>query len=422
MEIVVATHQLESYGGTETYATTVASALEQLGHTVTLHAPRVGAAAADALVAGLRVTGEEAGLPTRCDAVLANTADVAYDLAARYPQAAHVSVCHSEVFELQVPPQLPGACSALVVLSDGMRDWALGLAEHAEVLRLRQPVDLLRFHPRGAPRARPRRALLLGNYVRGGRRAMIEAACIDAGIEPVLIGDDTEPTGRSQDAICDADLVIGKARVIVEAMACGRPAYVLDVAGGDGWVTGASYGALEADNFAGRATADVIDGERLRRDLCAWTPELGIQGRDLAVAHHSAVDHARELVRLFERVGPPAALPGADALGEHARLVRRQWRAESRALSAERELERLRTRIAALEDERASEADRASAAHERAAASDARVHELDAALRREEAAVLERDRLLAALRASRRHRVGEALARPVELLRGRRTR
>lgn len=272
MEIVIATHALDAYGGTETYVLTAASALEHLGHAVTLHAPRLGRVADDARAAGLRVAVREAELPERCDAVLANTADVAYDLAARYPAVPLVYVCHSEIFELQVPPQLPGTCSALVTLCDRMRDWVLGLAERPEVVRLRQPVDLRRFHPHGAARERPRRALMLGNYVRGGRRAMVESVCAELGIEAVFVGIGTEQTARPEDAIWDADIVMGKARVILEAMACGRAAYVFDYVGGDGWVTGESYSRLEADNFGGRATDAVVDRDRLRADLLARAP------------------------------------------------------------------------------------------------------------------------------------------------------
>ena len=42
-------------------------------------------------------------------------------------------------------------------------------------------------------------------------------------------------------------------------MSCGRPAYVYDAFGGDGWVTADTYDAIEADALAGQAFPDVID-------------------------------------------------------------------------------------------------------------------------------------------------------------------
>jgi hypothetical protein len=82
--------------------------------------------------------------------------------------------------------------------------------------------------------------------------------------------------------------VIGKARVIVEAMACGRAAYVYDHNGGDGWITRETYERHAADNFAGQSTLEVVDASRLRRDLGEYRPEMGPANRDLAVLHHSA--------------------------------------------------------------------------------------------------------------------------------------
>ena len=37
--------------------------------------------------------------------------------------------------------------------------------------------------------------------------------------------------------MCEADIIVGYGRTILEAMACGRPAYVHEHSGSDGWVT-----------------------------------------------------------------------------------------------------------------------------------------------------------------------------------------
>ena len=48
-------------------------------------------------------------------------------------------------------------------------------------------------------------------------------------------------------------------------------------------MTPETYAALEADNFSGRAFPEVVDFERLKRDLREYRPELGPVNRDLAV-------------------------------------------------------------------------------------------------------------------------------------------
>src|SRR5205823_9456803 len=119
----------------------------------------------------------------------------------------------------------------------------------------------------------------------------------------------------------EADVVVGKARVIVEAMACGRAAYVYDVFGSDGWVTNDTYARLEADNFSGQTGTPPVDVARLRSDLELYRPDMGAANRELAVVNHSATRHAVELVELFERLAPRRA-SGATSLRELGRLVR----------------------------------------------------------------------------------------------------
>jgi hypothetical protein len=111
-------------------------------------------------------------------------------------------------------------------------------------------------------------------------------------------------------------------------MSCGRAAYVLDVGGGDGWVTEERYPAMEADNFGGQATDWSLDRDRLIADLADYRPSMGQVNRDLVLAHHDALAHASELVELFRRVGPRREEPASGPLRELARLVRLQWSTE----------------------------------------------------------------------------------------------
>ena len=71
-------------------------------------------------------------------------------------------------------------------------------------------------------------------------------------------------------------------------MSCGRPAYVYDVHGADGWVTAESYDGIESDAFAGQAYPGIVDAERLRRDLEAYDPAMGHVNRQLILKHHNA--------------------------------------------------------------------------------------------------------------------------------------
>jgi hypothetical protein len=353
MEIVLATNGLAGIGGSETYLLTVAEQLQRLGHTVTVHAV-TGGTMSDAMAGrGIPVAIGERDLPERCDAILVQDAAMAYALADRWPETPQVFRAPSALHEFQFPPQLAGVVAAVVTCSDRMLDHVRSLAGEREVVRLRHPVDTKRLSPRGEIRERPRRAVLLGNYVSGRRRELIVEAWGSAGVECVTVGIHGTPEAEPASAIAAADIVVGKARAILDAMACGRAAYVLDLVGGDGWVTEERYAAMEADNFAGQATDWSLDRDRLVADLADYRQDMGQVNRDLVLAHHDARSHAYALVALFRRLHPRPE-PLAGPLRELARLVRLQWATEQDAMGLRQALMEERARAVVAETYAAS--------------------------------------------------------------------
>jgi hypothetical protein len=345
VKIVLGTLELTTIGGVGTYLVTVAEQLERIGHDVAILGEERGAMAEIAAERGLDLAEDPAELPDRCDIVYAQDAPSAYRLAQRYGDVPQVFCAHAPDHERWMVPQLPGVTSAVVALHGRAARHARSLAHAPEVVRLRQPVDIRRFSPRGAIAEVPRRALLLGNHLSGNRLELIRAACAGAGIELVERGLRGGDFAVAPEAVMnDGDLVIGKSRVIVEAMACGRAAYVYDHHGGDGWVTPERYPALEADNFDGQSDPEPADAARLRDDLLSYRAQMGAVNRELAVTHHSARSHCEDLVELFRRLAPRGESVGAP-LDELGRLTRMQWRADARALGFEHEAQLLRAEL-----------------------------------------------------------------------------
>jgi hypothetical protein len=323
VRLILASNHL-GLGGSESYLLTIAEQLERLGHEVTLYGQELGGGADLARSRGLRVVGES-HLPPECDAAVVQDAAVSLDLASRYPRTRQVFVAHSEFFDLQLPPQLEGLVERLRALAVPVR-----------VVRLRQPIDTERFVVGPPLPKRPRRALLLSNNAVADRVAMLEAACAGAGLELVRVGGDAGQSSDPRSHLVEADIVIGYGRSVLEAMACGRAAYVYDRHGGDGWVTPGSYEEIEAGGFAGRTGRTTADRDALRDDLAGFDPEMGPVNHDLVLAHHRASVHAQKLVELIED-GEGKAPAAHGGLEEMARLVRAEWRArmDAQALAAE---------------------------------------------------------------------------------------
>jgi hypothetical protein len=397
LQIVLTAPALALPGGVQSYALTVAGQLERLGHDVTLFAPIQGLVADVARERGLRVARSEHDLPEACDAILAQDAPTLLTAAAHYPKAVRALVIHGAEYDLHLPPPPAGAAAVVIALNDVTARRARAVADAPPVIRLRQPIDTARFGSHGALRETPGRVLLLGNDLRGARRDALLDVCDRAGVAVAQVGQHGELRADAAAAICEADIVIGRGRSVLEAMSCGRAAYVLGPVAGDGWVTPSSYPGLEADGFRGRATDAVPDAGDFARALTAYDPRMGERNRALVVQHHDFHEHAAAVVEALGAV-EPQPLPDAP-LRELARLVRITYDAQVRVTEIGHDLR---------------------AAHLR---NDSLTAELEAARRAGDERAAEIGRLreqLAGIVGSRRWQAASAVARPVDRLRSRR--
>jgi hypothetical protein len=331
-------------GGIESYCLTVARALDRLGHDVTLFAEELGPLADRALQGGFHIARESRELPGECDAVLANDAITAGLLADRYPAARLVYCIHTAHFDAYLPPLASGLVDAVVAPSERFAAHGRALALDVPVVRLAQPIDTQRFVPSEAPRLPPRRALLLTNYLNGRRRDALVETWTAAGIECVQIGAGHHVAFDVRPEIARADIVVAKARAALEGMASGKAVYVFDTFGGDGWVTGENYAALEANNFAGLATDRPVDRRGLAADLERYDPDMSWVNRELVLTHHSAQTHAQGLVEVLR--GPSSRRPDTvSSPAATARTVRYARRMERRAENSAHEAAMLRARV-----------------------------------------------------------------------------
>jgi hypothetical protein len=341
MRVAVTIHSLEGLGGTETYVATLGDQLQRNGHQVWVYGRGRGPGSQLAEQMGLRVAGDVRDLPDDLELAIPQDAPSALDVAAAYPRLPQLFVSHTELFDVGLPPQLEGALCAIVTLYERAHQRILAQSVEVPVERLRQPVDISRFKPTSVLSERARSAIAFGNYLSVARRELIEQACAAAGIELVFGGaSGGELDLAPEQAINRHDIVFAKGKLAHEAMGCGRAVYVLDHNGAEGWVTAENYETLVKDNFGGRASVRPLTAELLAEDLRGYDPRMGTVNRDLIVSNHDAIAHAAaltELARKYAASGEPRHDPAN--VEELARLVRVNWRHESDAFQARRQLE-----------------------------------------------------------------------------------
>ncbi len=313
---------------------TVADQLQRTGHDVWVYAGEDGDSLSDRLRnAGIRVALGSNALPNDVDVFLVQDTPSSLELLESHPEVPQIYMWHSDVFDVQMPPQLPNVVRLIVTLYDEAFTRINAMAVKPPVIRLMQPIDLERFKPRSPLAKTPARAVAIGNYLAGERREILREACKQASIELTLYGSrESNRADRPEDTINNADIVFGKARVVMEAMACGRAAYVYDSFGTDGWVTPENIEKLVAKGITGSSTNHVAAVDTLVADLADYDRSMGEVNRDLAVANFSSGIHVAGLITAIERVlGEDLSPPANDGAFELSRLVRSSWRHEMTA-------------------------------------------------------------------------------------------
>lgn len=395
MRIVLGSDGLTTPGGSETYLLTLGRELQRLGHEVHV---MPGPADAGTLVRayGLPKIDHPGQLRAAPDRIISQDAIVAGEAAAAWPEVPQLFVAHSGIHSFQLTSALPSSVAAYVAHTDSLCASLEALPAPPPIIRLRQPVDVAHFSPASPPRPEPKVALIFGNNQATWRFAGLEDACARRGIEVRRVGAVGDgPVLDPVAAVQEADIVVGYGRCIVEAMACGRTAFVYDRWGSDGWITEASYPAIEALGFAGRAGTDEPGRSDFDEVLDRYDPATGAVGLDLATRHHNSRTYAVEIVEVLNTLGPvePADPDVAFTL---ARVWRESWRWEREALTLSREVDRLRVRVEKVEADLEGSSARAAQLTEHAASLRLQVD----ALERAHEAVLH----------SRRYRIGSAIA------------
>ncbi len=394
MKILLATNALDHPGGSETYLLTAAFALERLGHEVGIYTLEPGTMSELADQSGLRVAVSERQLDDEYDAIVGQDGVTSYALAERYPSARHLFVAHTADYPFQYPPQLPGTVGAVVAFNDRVAGRLESLAHCPRLIRLRQPIDTWRFTERSPLPPRPKTLTVLSNYPYGERLEIVRRAARELGMSVTVLGSSEggEATLTPEEGLRRSDVVLGLGRSALEAMSCGCAVYVFGHFAADGWVTQHSYPALERDGFASLATERTVDADALCADLAGYDPGMGTVNRSLVMRHHEAADHASELVAALRGLEPESPIQGSDGtLREMSRLVRAQWQAERKVLNFGHQL-------------RGSEEARIGGEQE---------------LRKELEQVRGEYRQVVS---GRRYRLGQAIAKPLDLLRRRRPR
>jgi hypothetical protein len=252
MRVLLTTVRLEARAGSELYVADVALWLRDHGHQPMVYTARPGPFADDLrresipIVSNLRDVGETP------DVIHAQHHLATMSALGTFPLVAAVGFCHGWIPWEEAPARHP-AIRRYVAVSGVTRERIVteGGVPAGIVRVVPNFVDLDLFRPRAPLPERPRRALVFSNSARpGGWLDTVLAACEERGIAVDVRGLGIGQPLRQPEAILpDYDLVFGRGRSALEAMAVGAAVVLCDVEGCGPFVTAAEFDRLREGNF-----------------------------------------------------------------------------------------------------------------------------------------------------------------------------
>jgi hypothetical protein len=303
--VLIATTGLSGRGGADLYARDVAVALLKLGWLPIVYSTRLGAVAEELRHATIPVAGHLDDCLAQPDIIHGQHTIETLAALMRFPTVPAIFVCHDAFSWHSLPPVSP-RIGAYVAVDRNCRDRMMfehGIPEES-IRVLTNAIDLQRFTRRPPLPSTPRRAVVFSNAAREYTWvAPIRSACSRRGIELDVIG---EGSGRfephPEEALRQYDVVFGKARCALEAMAVGASVIVCDYAGFAGMVTTRNRAHLQQLNFGARTLRDPITTEGVLEALDQYDPADAAAVCESIRATSGADVRAAELVTIYEEV------------------------------------------------------------------------------------------------------------------------
>jgi hypothetical protein len=269
---------IEQRTGAEMFIHDLALGLMRRGHQALVYSPRLGPLAGGLRGKGIAVVSDIARIGDVPDVIHGQHHTETMIALLRFPGVPGISVCHDRIWWADGAPEFPRICCCVAV-DENCRDRLVneqGISPD-RVRVIFNSVDLERFQPRGPLPARPRRALMFSNYAEvheDNYFDTVRAGCAASGIELEVAG---LRAGTATDApeklLPRFDVVFGKARCALEAMACGAAVVLCDYRGLGPIVTSVNFPLLRRQNFGMRTLLDPFSVEGIRARLAAYDAE-----------------------------------------------------------------------------------------------------------------------------------------------------
>ncbi|MCX5726457.1 MAG: glycosyltransferase [Candidatus Saganbacteria bacterium] len=301
MKILITTHHLKDYGGSELFTQDLAVALKDSGHEVFVFSPNLGLVAETIRKNGINITDNLRKFKNeKFDIIHAQHNETAISVRSVFKRTPMVFMVHGTIPKLEQPP-LNLRILKFIAISEGVKRHLTG--EYSippeKIQIVRNFIDAKRFSCKKQVNDRSENLLVLSNRYTEKIRDVIEKACEDFKIKIAHVGLPENPAENVEDHINNADIVVTHGRGALESMACERNVIVYGIYGGDGFIDETNFYELRKNNFSGRRYRKEYTPDDLKSELKKYDPDVGMELRKLVIKENSKDDTLRKLEEIY---------------------------------------------------------------------------------------------------------------------------
>ncbi|MAS96976.1 MAG: hypothetical protein CMO55_27610 [Verrucomicrobiales bacterium] len=273
IRILITNLCLSAQSGTEKYARDVAVELMAEGHEVALYSPILGDYAEKMQSEGICVVSDLADVPFQPDIIHGHHHVETVSAILRFPEVPAIYVCHDRSSWHDKAP-LMARIKRYVAVDEACRKRLVadGVGED-RIEMIHNSVDVRKFPVRRSLPEKPARALLLSHYASEETYLpVVRETCEHFGIRLDVGGNAAGNRINPEEVLREYDIVFGKARCALEAMATGCAVVLTDPAQAGPMVTTENWNRLRPLNFGFEACPDPLSVEALVAEVEKYDP------------------------------------------------------------------------------------------------------------------------------------------------------
>ncbi len=305
MRILITTHQLAAFAGSEIYTFELAKGLKRAGHSVTVYSRYVDAFEHLFKSEKIELVSDLTSLADRQFDVAHVQHNInAMEVRLQFPKLPIFFLSHSDKTFLERVPGIDINITLFGAVSHRVKTCLVKQGvKKSRITILNNIVDDTQFYPVHPINEVPTRALIISNRMDEKTAKTIQRACAKLGISLTGVGKSFRPISSLDMpmVINQADIVFTIGRGVIETMMCGRVPFVFDYAGGDGLITNRIYKKSSEHHFNGQYKHKHFTVKEVMKEVKKYDSVLGETLRQRAKSEYSTAVCVEKLESLYAK-------------------------------------------------------------------------------------------------------------------------